>query len=56
MPFRLRHSEKKKRVHKIRSDVKTLDDPKNMKIRPKYDYLLPKKATKIRLLGTLKGD
>ena len=38
------------------SDVKTLDDHKNMKIRPKYDHLLPKKATKIRLLGALKGD
>ena len=38
------------------SDVKTLDAPKNMKLRPKYDYLLPKKATKIRLLGASKGD
>ena len=40
----------------ICSDVKTLDDPKNMKMRPKYNYLLPKKATKIRLLDALKGD
>ena len=40
----------------ISSDVNSLDDPKNMKIRPKYDYLLPKKATKIRLLCALKGD
>ena len=40
----------------VSSDVKTLDDPKNIKIRPKYDHLLPKKATKIRLLCALKGD
>ena len=38
------------------SDVKTLDDSKIRNIRPKYDYLLPKKATKIRLLGASKGD